>query len=45
MSKEPIKLPEGVELNLDFDALSEEEKAEILVVINNYIRKDCTENV
>ena len=33
MSKKPLKLPEGVELNLDFDSLSDEQKAEILAVI------------
>lgn len=45
MNKESLSLPEGIELNLDFDSLSDEEKAEILAVINNYVGKDCTENV
>lgn len=40
-----LKLPEGVELNLDFDSLLEEEKSEFLDVINNSVGKDCAENV
>ena len=33
MNNEPLTLPEGVEINIDFDSLSEEQKAEILEVI------------
>lgn len=39
MSKEPLKLPEGVELNIDFDSLSEEDKAEILKTIEQLSTK------